>query len=158
MFTTLPDLLTPEACIATLDNASIEYLDSLLSYLPPQIISLDQQTDDINSFDNSDDSSNSVTIDSLSIGQKKELLRRVFRTPQLYQSLGSLTMALRDGGLPMISDALKIDVENGGLIRGGHVPLGDGTAIAAFLDGVKKTVKEEDEKDKSKSGGNMDTS
>jgi hypothetical protein len=66
-------------------------------------------------------------------------------------------MALRDGGLPMVADALKIKVENGGLIRGGHVPLGEGQAVEAFLEGVKKTVKEEDEQE-GKSGGRTDTS
>lgn len=64
------------------------------------------------------------------------------------QSLGSLTVALRDGGLPNVSQALKIDVQNGGYVRGGGMPLGGGEAVKAFVDGVKKTVeKEEDEDD-----------
>jgi hypothetical protein len=88
------------------------------------------------------------------VAQKKDLLTRVFRSPQLYQSLGSLTAALRDGGLPMVAQAVEVKVENNGLVRGGNVPLGDGAAVEAFLEGVKRTVKEED-KD---GGGSMDTS
>jgi hypothetical protein len=158
LFTTLPDLLTPEACIATLSNATPAYLDSLLSYLPPQLLTLAQSSDDSTSFPASETTPATATAaaEALSVDQKKELLTRVFRSPQLYQSLGSLTMALRDGGLPMVSDALGIKVENGGLIRGGNVPLGEGPAVEAFLNGVKNTVKEED-KD-GKGGGGMDTS
>jgi 26S proteasome regulatory subunit N13 len=157
VFTTLSDLLTPEACIATLNNASSDYLDNLLAYIPPQLLTLAQRADDLSSLDDLDSSSTQATVDTLSVEQKKDLLTRVFRSPQLYQSLGSLTMALRDGGLPMVADALKIKVENGGLIRGGHVPLGEGQAVEAFLEGVKKTVKEEDEQE-GKSGGRTDTS
>jgi len=54
-----------------------------------------------------------------------------------------MTVALRDGGLPIIAEALNIDVENGGLIRGGSVPMGGGEAVEAFLEGVKKGVEEE---------------
>lgn len=68
------------------------------------------------------------------------------------QSLGSLTVALRDGGLPNVSQALKIDVENGGYMRGGGMPLGGGDAVKAFLEGVKKTVEKEGD------GDQMDTS
>ena len=59
------------------------------------------------------------------------------------QSLGSLTVALRDGGLPNVSSALKINVQNGGFIRGGGMPLGGGEAVKAFVEGVKKTVEKE---------------
>jgi hypothetical protein len=158
LFTTLPDLLTPEACIATLSNATPAYLDSLLSYLPPQLLTLAQSADDLTSFsaENPSAATAAAAAEALSVGQKKELLTRVFRSPQLYQSLGSLTMALRDGGLPMVADALGVKVENGGLIRGGNMPLGEGAAIEAFLNGVKKTVKDED-KD-GQGGGGMDTS
>lgn len=74
--------------------------------------------------------------------QKRDLLQRVLRSPQLHQSLGSLTYALRDGGLPMISEALGVQVQHGGTVRGGTVPLGGGEAVEAFLEGVKKGVQE----------------
>lgn len=53
-------------------------------------------------------------------------------------------MALRDGGLPMVSESLGIKVKNGGFMRGSGMPLGEGAAVEAFLEGVKKTVEEED--------------
>lgn len=54
-------------------------------------------------------------------------------------------MAIRDGGLPMVAESLKIPVENGGLIRGGNMPLGEGNAVEAFVEGVKKSVEKEKE-------------
>jgi 26S proteasome regulatory subunit N13 len=74
-------------------------------------------------------------------------LKRVVTSPQMRQSLGSLTVALRDGGLPNVSQALKIDVQNGGFTRGGGMPLGGGEAVKAFVEGVKKTVEKEDDAD-----------
>ncbi len=74
--------------------------------------------------------------------------------PSSEQALGSLTEALRTGALPTVSQALKIDVENGGLIKGGQVSLGGGDAVKAFLEGVKRTV----EKEKKGGDDEMDTS
>ena len=76
----------------------------------------------------------------ISLEQKKSVLRRVLRSPQFSQSLASLTIALRDGGLPSISEALKIPVQNGGFMRRGGMPFGGGDAIVAFLNGVKVHV------------------
>jgi 26S proteasome regulatory subunit N13 len=78
------------------------------------------------------------------LSQKKEVLRRVLRSPQFIQSLGSLTVALRDGGLPSISEALEVKVKNGGFMRRGGMPLGGGEAVEAFLEGVKNGIQEED--------------
>ncbi|KAJ5575323.1 hypothetical protein N7450_009222 [Penicillium hetheringtonii] len=63
---------------------------------------------------------------SLDLPQKKDILRKVLRSPQFTQSLASLTIALRDGGLPSISEALRVPVANGGFMRRGGVPLGGG--------------------------------
>jgi hypothetical protein len=84
-----------------------------------------------------------AALEALSLEQKKGILKRVLRSPQFHQSLGSLTMAIRDGGLPSIADALRIKVANGGLVHGGSMPLGGGDAVEAFVEGVKKTVEEE---------------
>jgi len=84
-----------------------------------------------------------AAMEALSLGQKKSILKRVLRSPQFHQSLGSMTMALRDGGLPSIAEALGIELENGGLVRGGSVPLGGGDAVQAFVKGMKKTVQDE---------------
>lgn len=51
-------------------------------------------------------------------------------------------MALRDGGLPGVADALGIRVENGGYMQGSGMPLGGGQAVKVFVDGVRKTVQE----------------
>jgi 26S proteasome regulatory subunit N13 len=85
---------------------------------------------------------------SLSLDQKRELLSKVLRSPQLHQSLGSLTVALRDGGLPTVSSALGVEVANEGFVRGSAMPLGGGEAVKAFLEGVRQSVKKElDEKE-----------
>lgn len=49
----------------------------------------------------------------------------------------------------MIGEALGLKVENGGLIRGGSMPLGGGEAVEAFVKGVKDSSadKEEDKKE-----------
>lgn len=44
----------------------------------------------------------------------------------------------------MIGEALGLKVENGGLIRGGSMPLGGGNAVEAFVQGVRKTVEKEE--------------
>lgn len=87
-----------------------------------------------------------AAIEALSIDQKRNIIVRVLRSPQLQQSLASLTVALRDGGLPMIGEALGLDVENGGMIKHGSMPLGGGDAVEAFVKGVKKTVEKESQK------------
>lgn len=88
-----------------------------------------------------------MALHTLDQEQKRDILKRVVTSPQMKQSLGSLTVALRDGGLPNVSQALKIDVQNGGFMRGGGMPLGGGDAVKAFVEGVKKTVENEDDAD-----------
>jgi 26S proteasome regulatory subunit N13 len=61
-------------------------------------------------------------------------------------------VALRDGGLPTISEALGVKVKNGGFMRRGGMPLGGGEAVEAFLEGVKRGVQEEND-----GGSRMDT-
>lgn len=84
---------------------------------------------------------------SLPRERKERILERVVRSPQFQQSLGGLTGALREGGLPSIAEALGVRVENGGMVRGGAVPLGGGDAVEAFLEGVKRTVEGEGDED-----------
>ena len=93
----------------------------------------------------------------LTFNQKKDILRRVLRSPQFTQSLASLTIALRDGGLPSLSEALNVPVKNGGYMRRGGVPLGGGEAVECFLEGVKDVVKKEKEGESEGEGDQMDT-
>lgn len=153
LFTTLSDLLSTETTVPIVQNADTPFIDALLSHLPPAILMLSQEADENKDVVEPNSETVQAAIEALSPEQKKEILLRILRSPQLHQSLGSLTVALRDGGLPSVSDALKISVENGGFIRHGAVPLGGGDAVEAFLKGVKKSVDEEGKGDEK-----MDTS
>ncbi|ORY66358.1 proteasome complex subunit Rpn13 ubiquitin receptor-domain-containing protein [Pseudomassariella vexata] len=142
LYPLLSDLLTPATTIPMAMQATVDQIDNLLSFLPPAVLILAQQAD-------SEDASTEPTPDAveaakqaMSIGQKKALLEKVLRSPQFHQSLTSLTMALRDGGLPSVADALSIKVDNGGYLKGSSMPLGGGEAVEAFIQGVKKTVQE----------------
>jgi hypothetical protein len=86
-------------------------------------------------------------MQTLENGEKIDVLKRILRAPQLRAALGSLTEALKTGALPTVAQGLKINVEHGGFMRGGAMPLGGGEAVKAFLEGVKRTVEKEDEED-----------
>ena len=98
--------------------------------------------DNLSSVDPTSETANAA-IEALSLDQKKDILGKVLRSPQFSQSLGSLTMALRDGGLPSISEALNIQVVNGGFMYTGGVPVGGGEAVEAFLKGIRLAVERE---------------
>ncbi len=131
----LNDLLEKSATIPLADSASEEDVDNLLSYLPPAVLVL--------ALKGAQADSAAAAQAALSLEQKRTLLKKVLRSPQFNQSLLSLTNALREGGLPSLSEALGIRVENGGFVRGGNVPLGGGDAVEAFVEGVKKSVQKE---------------
>lgn len=143
LFTTLQDLLTTSNTIPWIDHIEESQANNLLAYLPPQLVSLARSREDI------------LDAHPLSLEQKKDIIRRVLRSPQFHQSLSSLTIALRDGGLPSVSGALNIPVRDGGFIRRGGVPLGGGEAVETFLDGVKDAVSKDMEEDGQ--GDDMDT-
>lgn len=146
IFTTLADLLTPASTIPWIESAGGELVDQLLQYLPPALVTLAQEADDLADL-NTEHASIEAAEQALSLDQKKDILRRVLRSPQLSQSLASLTVALRDGGLPSISEALNIPVRNGGYMRRGGVPLGGGEAVEVFLEGVKDSVERGNQED-----------
>ncbi|EON61130.1 hypothetical protein W97_00341 [Coniosporium apollinis CBS 100218] len=152
-FATLPDLLPPSTTIPIIDSAPSSLIDSLLSHLPPTILLLAQEADDASTVDPNSETA-SAAIEALSLPQKRDILRRVLRSPQMTQSLASLTMALREGGLPSIGEALRLRVENGGLLKGGAVPVGGDRAVEVFLEGVRRTVEEEG---KEEGEGRMET-
>jgi 26S proteasome regulatory subunit N13 len=125
--TTLQDLLPPSTTLQFIDSADTTTADHLLNFLPPALLLLAQGNAEASEADTDPD-----------------LAQAVLRSPQCMQSLASLTVALRDGGLPSISEALQIPVANGGFMRRGGVPLGGGDAVDAFLDGVRQHVKDKD--------------
>ncbi|PYH95929.1 hypothetical protein BO71DRAFT_408109 [Aspergillus ellipticus CBS 707.79] len=142
-FTTLQDLLLPSTTLPFLESADEKTVDNLLSFLPPSLLLLAQDNDiDEAAAADQDPDIAQAAMGSLELTQKKGILRKVLHSPQFAQSLASLTVAIRDGGLPSISEALKIPVANGGFMRRGGVPLGGGDAVEAFLQGVRDHVKD----------------
>jgi len=142
-FTTLSELLNTQTTILFLTHANPMQIDALCAHLPPSLFLLAQESEASTSSAEPTQETARAAIEAMATEQKRDLLARVLRSPQLNQSLGSMTVALRDGGLPMVASALGVDVENGGAIKGGTVPLGGGQAVEAFLNGVKKGVEKE---------------
>ncbi|KAJ2994769.1 hypothetical protein NUW58_g1463 [Xylaria curta] len=142
LYPLLSDLLIPPTTVPWARTATEEQIDNLLGFLPPAVVVLSQQSDHGDSTAEPTTDAVEAAKAAMSLGQKKALIEKVLRSPQFHQSLTSLTMALRDGGLPTVADALDIKVENGGYIRGSQMPLGGGDAVEAFVEGVKKTVQE----------------
>ncbi|KAJ0413920.1 proteasome complex subunit Rpn13 ubiquitin receptor-domain-containing protein [Aspergillus carlsbadensis] len=138
-FTTLQDLLPPSTTLPFLDTLDAQGVDNLLKFLPQELLILALQMENPSA---ARPQTAQDVLTALNISQKKSILRRVLHSPQFTQSLASLTVAIRDGGLPSISEALKIPVENGGFLRRGGVPLGGGDAVKAFLEGVRNHVKD----------------
>ena len=145
-YTTLLDLLWPSHTLPTVDKGSEELIDALCAQLPTTPFLLEAEVEDVDQIDPNSETAQ-MAIQTLDQEQKKEVLKRILRAPQLRAALGSLTEALKTGALPTVSQALKIDVENGGYMRGGAMPLGGGDAVKAFLEGVKRTVEKEDDDD-----------
>lgn len=141
-FPTLSDLFAPACTLPLIESADMERVDHLLSFLPSSLVLLAQELDEEVPETEGNPELAQAVMQSLSLEQKKDILRKVLRSPQFMQSLGSLTVALRDGGLPSISEALNIDVKNGGFMRRGGMPIGGADAIEAFLEGVKQHVDE----------------
>ncbi|KAI4181970.1 MAG: hypothetical protein L6R41_006283, partial [Letrouitia leprolyta] len=101
LFTTLPDLLPSSTTIPVIDSGERTFIDNLLRQLPPELMLLAQEVDDVSSIDPAPETTEAA-LEALSLDQKKEILRKVLRSPQFHQNLSSLTSALRDGGLPGI--------------------------------------------------------
>lgn len=143
-YPSLNHLLPTSITVPMVDSASWEQIDSLVNHLPSSVVVLAADTSA--TFDSrSEPSSEALEAAraSLTQDQKKALLKRVLRSPQFHQGLVALTMALRDGGLPSIADALGVDLENGGYMAYGGMPLGGGQAIQAFVDGIAEAARDQ---------------
>ena len=145
-FTTLLDLLWPSHTIPTVEKGSEALIDALCAQLPTTPFLLEAEVEDVDQIDPNSETAQ-MAIQTLDQEQKIDVLKRILRAPQLRAALGSLTEALKTGALPTVSQALKIDVEHGGFMRGGAMPLGGGDAVKTFLEGVKKTVEKEEKGD-----------
>lgn len=153
-YTTLPDLLPSSTTIPFIQSATDAQINNLCTFLPPDLFLLAQESASTPTLDaplnptpvSVTEAAGLAALEALHPDQKREILARVLRSPQLNQSLGSLTVALRDGGLPMVGEALGLKIANGGNVRHGSVPLGGGEAVEAFVQGVKTTVQDEEKK------------
>ncbi|KIH86922.1 hypothetical protein SPBR_08260 [Sporothrix brasiliensis 5110] len=146
----LNDLLETKVTIPMVRNASEEYIDGLLNYLPPTVLILSQHEAGEDGGDLVEPTAETAAAAkaAMSMAEKKNLLEKVLRSPQFSQSLASLSMAIRDGGLPSIADALAIPVKNQGFLTGGAMPMGGAEAVEAFVEGVKSAVEDKLEKQK----------
>ncbi|MCJ1360442.1 MAG: adhesion regulating molecule 1 [Icmadophila ericetorum] len=140
LFTTLPELLPPSTTLPIIDSAEEARINKMVSYLPPEILQVASGNPAVSSVDQGTER----IIQRLSLDTKKDILRKTLHSPQFSQSLSSLTMALRLGGLPSISEALQIKVKNGGFVGRAGVPMGQGDAVEAFVEGTKTAVEEEE--------------
>jgi len=137
-FATLPDLLSSSSTIAMIDEADEAFIDNLLaSELPSTLIALEMEPD-VSDVQELDQETADAVVMSLELEKKKSIVKKVLRSPQFAQSLMSLTGALRDGGLPMISQSMGVEVKNGGYTSlDRRMPLEGGEAVEAFLGGAK---------------------
>lgn len=141
-------LLPTSITIPMVEAASAELVDALVDSLPSAVILLAGNSSATGEETEPKAESVAAAKASLSLDEKRHLLKKVLRSPQFHQSLGSLTMALRDGGLPGIADALGVKVENGGYLPEGRMPMGGGAAIRAFVDGIVEGALEEEQEKK----------
>ncbi|KAJ4216238.1 hypothetical protein NW759_009487 [Fusarium solani] len=139
----LNHLLPTSITVPMIDSATEEFADALISFLPPTVVVLASGSSDVDGKSDPSAAAVEAAKASLSLNDKRSLLKKVLRSPQFNQALASLTMAIRDGGLPSIADALGVKVQDGGYLRGSGMPMGGGQAVEAFVEGVKKTVEEE---------------
>ncbi|KAL4917643.1 proteasome complex subunit Rpn13 ubiquitin receptor-domain-containing protein, partial [Aspergillus aurantiobrunneus] len=100
-FTTLQDLLPPSTTLPFLDGLDAEGVDNLLKLLPQELLVLALQMEDQSTAQRRLETAQDV-LSALNLSQKKNILRRILHSPQFTQSLASLTVAIRDGGLPSI--------------------------------------------------------
>ena len=136
--TTLLDLLPPSTTVPVIDAADESFLEKLLSQLPSELLNF--QSENKRQFLTDADSDVVGAEEAFNFERKKIILKKVLRSPQLSQNLISLTGALRDGGLPAISDALGIPVANGGYAHTHGLAIGGNDAIRAFMEGIKNLV------------------
>lgn len=155
-FASLPDFLWPSHTIPTVEKASPELIDALVAALPTTPFLIEAEVEDVDQIDPNSETAR-LAMQTLDREDKIEVLKKILRAPQLRAALGSLTEALKTGALPTVAQGLKIDVENGGYMRGGAMPLGGDDAVKAFVEGVKRTVENEDDDDEDDDEEEMDT-
>jgi len=150
-YTTLSDLLPPSSTIPYVASASPGEIDHLCAYLPQELFVLALEAESCDSDGSAAMSSSQdaeALIQRLPINKKREICSRVLRSPQFQQSLASLTTALRDGGLPSISESLGFrDEEQDAASLSRYY---GGAAVEAFVKMIKKTAEAEGKRSEKK--------
>lgn len=139
-FPSLIELLSPSNTIPFITQACDESLTDRLLLLLPTDISL-LMLNGNQSFRLGERILHESNIQHLSKELKQDILLRVLRSPQLCQSLDSLSIALRGGGLLPMSDALDISLNidmASEIVKRDTASL---SPIQIFLNGIKSSIK-----------------
>ena len=138
----LNTLCSPKSAEATINDGSVSLVDKLCAELPQKLFQIPQADPGSGEPYRTSDDGVQPGLASLTLEQKKAILKRVVTSPQYQQGVASLNAALREGALPNVSQALGISVKNGGRLPGGF-PMSGGQAIQAFVEGLKQAAIEE---------------
>ncbi|KAG9955339.1 hypothetical protein KCU78_g24833, partial [Aureobasidium melanogenum] len=84
-FTTLSELLSTNNTIPWLSSTSPEQIDALCMHLPPSLFLLAQESAATTSSAEPSEETARAAIEAMATEQKRELLQRVLRSPQLHQ-------------------------------------------------------------------------
>ena len=109
----LHDLLSTGNTTPLVTDMSEKTVDALISNLPPAIIPT-----------------------NATLGQKKDVIAKVLRSPQFTQANASLTAALREGALRGVADSLRVPLLPGEEAAGTD-------QVEIFVKGVKREVERE---------------
>lgn len=108
----LHDLLSVANTTPLVENMSEQTIDNLISNLPPAIVPKNAK-----------------------LGQKKQIISKILRSPQFTQGAVSLTVALREGALRGVADSLKVPILPGEEATGAD-------QVEIFVKGVKREVED----------------
>ena len=139
-FPSLIELLSPSNTIPFIMQACDEsIIDRILMLLPTEISEL--AVNDNNGYKTGKCTSHESNVRQLSMRLKKEMLLKVLRSPQLCQSLDSLSVALRGGGLLSVSEALDINLNNDLALENAMNNTSSLSPFQIFLNGIKSSIK-----------------
>lgn len=109
----LHDLLSSSSTLGALSEASPDVIQELAENLPPALI---PQGADVEA--------------------KRAIIKRVLQTPQFSQSLVSLSVAIREGGIAGVAESLRVPINLNEARQGTDL-------VEVFVNGVKKEVEDE---------------
>lgn len=138
-FPSLTELLSPSNTSPLITQTRDESLiDRLLLLLPTDISLL--MLNGYQSFQSEELMLHESNKRRLSKELKLDMLLRVLRSPQLCQSLDSLSIALRGGGLLAVSDALEVSLNVDLASENVKHDAASLSPIHIFLNGIKSSI------------------